>query len=166
MFKASIVPRKESLGVVHPQPREEKFTTDRNELLADIKVDVAGFVAEKLVFDTTTTGVTSDFAQAMKKAHTMVWRVGMGGDGLIGDFSAIDSQHLSDKIKADLNQKTSEILKQCIADVEALLTENRKILDRFADELFTREELEYDDIEAIFKEYGKENPRVNIAATA
>ena len=30
---------------------------------------------------------------------------------------------------------------------------------RFARELLTREELEYDDIEAIFAEYGKANPR-------
>jgi len=161
VFKASIIPRKESLGVVHPQPREEKFTTDRDELLADIKVDVAGFAAEKLVFNTTTSGVSSDFAQAMQKAHTMVWQVGMGGENLIGDFSSINPKELSDKVKADLNRQTNEILKQCIQDVENLLTTERKILDRFADELYTREELEYDDIEAIFREYGKENPRLH-----
>lgn len=166
VFKASIIPRKESLGVVHPQPREEKFTVDRNELLADIKVDVSGFAAEKVVFGTTTTGVSQDFNQAMRKAHTMVWRVGMGGKNMIGDFASIDPKTLSDKMKSKLNQRTNDILKECIDEVVELLTTERKILDRFASELYKREELEYDDIESIFKEYGKENPRLNQPVTA
>jgi len=166
VFKASIIPRKESLGVVHPQPREEKYTIDQEELLADIKVDIAGFTAEKLVYGTTTTGVSSDFAAAMQKAHTMVWRVGMGGNNLIGDFASLNPKDISDKLKTELNRQTNEILKKCILDVETLFEKERRILDRFAKELYEREELEYDDIEAIFKEYGKENPRLNKIPTA
>ena len=171
VFKASIIPRKETLGAVHRQPREEKFTTDRNEMLADIKVAVAGYAAEKLVYGTTTSGVASDFQKAMYFAHMMVWRMGMGngsssGRNYIGDFTSINPKELSNQVKKDLNLSTNEILKDCIRDVETLLTKERKILDRFAHELYTREELEYDDIEAIFKEYGKENPRIKIAPTA
>jgi len=166
VFKASIIPRKESLGIVHPQPREEKFTVDKNELLANIKVDVAGFAAERLVYGTTSTGVHQRFSSAMKMAHSMVWRVGMGSGGLIGDFSSIGPKTLSDKTKSILNKKTNEILKNCIKAVEELLMTERKILDRFADELYKREELEYDDIESIFKEFGKVNPRIDLSPTA
>ena len=45
-------------------------------------------------------------------------------------------------------------------EVEALLRSESVIFERFAQELVKREELDYDDIEAIFKEYGKANPRV------
>jgi len=61
VFKASIIPRKSSLGVVHPTPMEEWHGKDRETLLADIKICLAGYVAEKVKFNTTTTGVTSDF---------------------------------------------------------------------------------------------------------
>ena len=36
-----------------------------------------------------------------------------------------------------------------------LLKKERVLLDRFANELLTKEELEYDEIESIFREYGK-----------
>jgi ATP-dependent Zn protease len=102
----------------------------------------------------------------MLEAHAMAWRMGMGGMGYVGDFSSIDPKELSDKTKTELNRMTNEILKQAISKAESLLTKERKILDRFAHELYTRQELEYDDIEAIFKEYGKENPRLKISFTA
>ena len=39
--------------------------------------------------------------------------------------------------------------------MEDLLTKERTLLDRFAKELVEKEELDYDEIDAIFKEYGK-----------
>ena len=87
VFKASIIPRKSSLGVVHPTSIEEWHGRDRETLFADIKICLAGYVAEKIKFNTTTTGVTSDFKQAMHLAHFMVWVLGMGSSGLIGDYT-------------------------------------------------------------------------------
>ena len=43
--------------------------------------------------------------------------------------------------------------------VEDLLKKENVIFERFASELIARLELDYDDIEAIFAEYGKSNPR-------
>ena len=154
VFKASIIARRESLGVVHHQPREEFFTSGRDRILANVQVSLAGYVAEKLIFGVTSDGVASDFQQAMRLAHTMVWRYGMGRKYL-GDLTIIPETQLSEQVKAELNQETNEIFQQCARQVEELLTKERKILDRFATELLTREELEYDDIEAIFAEYGK-----------
>ena len=49
-------------------------------------------------------------------------------------------------------------MKYCMGEVEKTLTGKKEILDRFAKELLEREELEYDEIIAIFAEYGyKEN---------
>lgn len=160
VFKASIIPRKSSLGVVHPTSREEWFTRDRESIMADIKVSVASYVAEKLKFGTTTSGVSEDFRMAMSIAHQMVWRLGMGPSSLVGDYSAIPHSELSDEVKARLNRDTDLILKQCIEEVEALLKKENKLFERFAHELLVRDELEYDDIEAIFTEYGKANPRI------
>ena len=155
VFKASIIPRRGSLGVVHHQPKEEFHTRDKEKLLADIKCSLGGYVAEKLRFGTTSTGVTSDFKHAMNVAHTMVWMVGMGDKGYLGDYTAIPDTQLSEKVKEELNDETNQILHKCIKEVEGLLVKERALLDRFAKELMEKEELDYDEIDEIFKEYGK-----------
>ena len=159
VFKASIIPRKLTLGVVHHQPREEYFSHDREKLLADIKCALAGYVAEKLKKGVTTSGVSADFSKAMRIAHFMVWELGMGPSGYVGDYTAVPENELSETVKTQLNDDTNRILRECIREVEELLTKERKILDRFAHELLVREELEFDEIEEIFAEYGKANPR-------
>ncbi len=159
VFKASIIPRKNTLGVVHPTTIEEWHNWDRETALAEIKANIASYVAERLKFNTTTTGVSQDFKTAMMIAHNMVWKFGMGPSALIGDYTSIPEAELSEEIKKQLNKDRDFIIKQCMDDVEALLKKEEKLLDRFAHELLLKNELEYDEIEAIFNEYGKANPR-------
>lgn len=159
VFKASIIPRKSTLGVVHHTPVEEIYSHDREMLLANVKASLAGYVAEKLKYNTTTSGVAFDFKSAMAIAHNMVWKLGMGPSGLVGDYTAIPETEISEEIKTKLNQDTDKILKQCMGDVENLLLKERDLFERFAHELISKQELDYDEIEAIFAEYGKANPR-------
>ncbi len=162
VFKASIIPRKSSLGVVHPTSIEEWHGRDRETLLADIKICLAGYVAEKVKFNTTTTGVTSDFKQAMNLAHFMVWVIGMGPSGLVGDYTVYRDGNallLSEDVKLRLNQDVDRILKEAMTDVENLLRSEKDLFERFAHELLQKNELDYDEIETIFNEFGKANPR-------
>ena len=162
VFKASIIPRKSSLGVVHPTSIEEWHGRDRETLVADIKICLAGYAAEKIKFNTTTTGVTSDFKQAMNLAHFMVWVLGMGSSGMIGDYTIYKEGNallLSEDVKMRLNQDVDKVLKECLAEVEALLRKEKDLFERFAHELLTKQELDYDEIEAVFAEFGKVNPR-------
>ncbi len=174
VFKASIISRRDALGVVYHQPREELFTSSRNRILANIKAALAGYMAEKLKFESTSDGVAADFHNAMTQAHNMVWRLGMGTNGFIGDYEALLSawgfrqsgsgDRLSDGVKEKLNNETQAILTQCLSDVEKLLREEDVLLERFTAELLKKEELEYDEIEAIFAEYGKQRPLLPGAA--
>lgn len=159
VFKASIIPRRSSLGVVHHQPREEWHCSDRNKILTDIKVALAGYCSEKLQYGVTTNGVSSDFKAAMYYAHMMVWMIGMSDDEYVGDFSAIPKDQLSEEWKKKLNDQTNTLLQSCLKEVDELLKTNKNILDRFVKELLEKEELEYDEIEAIFGEFGIKNPR-------
>lgn len=159
VFKASIIPRKGTLGVVHPQAIEEWFSQDKESLLADIKSYLAGYVAERHKYGVSTSGVAADFRGAMQIAHSMVWRLGMGSGGLVGDYTVIPDSEISEETKMRLNQDTDQILKQCMRDVEELLKKENVLFERFAHELLVKGELEYDEIEAIFAEYGKVNPR-------
>lgn len=164
VFKASIISRGEALGVVHHLPREEMFTMNRDTLLANIKVSLAGYVAEKIRFGTTSTGVAADFQNAMALAHNMVWRVGMGGNGFMGDFGSLPETQISESLKRRLNAETELILSQCYDDTERVLRKNWKVVERFAQELLDKEELDYDAIDALFGEFGKAHSEIPVTA--
>ncbi|MFC1703957.1 AAA family ATPase [Candidatus Omnitrophota bacterium] len=150
VFKASIASRGSFLGVVVPHPREEMHNRTKEEIVGYIKTCLGSYTAEKLKFNTTTTGVSMDFRMAMRDASQMVWRFGMGKTGLVGDYTTA-SEFLSEKIIEQLNQEMQDILQECLRDVEALLKKESTLLDTFAEELLKHEELDFDQIEAIFK---------------
>ena len=156
VFKASIIQRGGVLGVVHHSPREEIYSHDRNTWLAGVRVSLAGYVAERLKYGVTTDGVSSDFKSAMITAHTMVWRLGMGQNGYVGDFSELPKQHVSEALKEKLNDETQQLLHQAMVEVEKTLKAEWQILERFVKELLQRDELDYDEISQIFLEYGKQ----------
>jgi len=155
VFKASIISRRATLGVVYTPPKEELHTRSRDMYLADVKTSLGGYVAEIMKTGVSSDGVYGDFTTSMKKVHEMVWMLGMGGSGLLGNFKEVPHEHLSEDLKKKLNGDTNRIFKESLKEVEELLTKERSLLDRFAKELLAKEELEYDEIEAIFKEYGK-----------
>ena len=162
VFKASIIPRRGTLGVVWSPEKEELHSHSKEQLLSEIMISLGGYCAERLKYGTSTTGVggsgTSDFAQTMKAAYVMAWKYGMGISGLVGDYTVVPAEQLSEEFRQRLNEDTDAILKSCLEDTEKTLKDNKEILDRFAKELLEREELEYDEIIAIFKEYGIEEP--------
>lgn len=155
VFKISIVPRKDLLGAVYSQPKEELFSHTRDKLLADIKVGIAGYAAEKMKFGVTSSGVADDFKNAMRIAHYMVWSLGMSDASFLGDYTAIPESQLSEDLKEKLNAETSKIFQTCLKEVEALLAKEKPILERLVKELLEKDELEYDEVEAIFTEFGK-----------
>ena len=122
---------------------------------------LGGYVAEKMRFGTTSDGVAMDFKQAMIIAHNMVWRFGMGQAEYLGDYTAIPETQLSDKVKETLNEEVDKIFRSCLKDVEALLAKEKPLLERFVKELLEKEELDYDEIENIFNEYGKSHMKVS-----
>lgn len=161
VFKITITPRGHTGGVTWTPEREEILIPDRPKLLGEIKSALGSYAAERLKLGHTTAGVTSDFNTALNTAHNMVWRWGMGKSGYIGNFHALDfynrlsSAYISEETKARLDNDLQDILQTCLKEAEALLRENEPILERLAKELVAKEELNYDEIEAIFKEFGK-----------
>ena len=155
VFKGSILNRGGALGVVHSMPSEEIYASDANTLLAHIRTSLGGYAAEKIKYGVTTEGVSSDFANITRLAHSMVWKLGMGKSGFMGDFTVIPQHERSSDINNTLNRESQDIIKDQYALVDALLKENWPIVERFVKELLAREELDYDEIAAVFAEYGK-----------
>jgi ATP-dependent metalloprotease FtsH len=163
VFKATILHRGGALGHVLPVPREEQYTQSKNELVANIKVALAGFLSERIRYGITSTGASSDFANALHTAQAMVWQFGMGPSGVIGNYSITQNNHaihstMSEAFKKQLNDETQSILKECEKETEAFLRQEWAMVEMFAKLLVEREELNYDEIEEIFAQHGKSRP--------
>jgi len=166
VFKVTIVQRGSTGGVTWTPEREDTFLSDKEKMLIEIKVYLASYAAEKIKFGNTTNGVYGDFSSSYRKAHSMVWNLGMGKGGMIGNFQALNwysrsggrEVQLSEELKARLDNDVQDILRTCLDEVTELLKKEMPLLDRLSQELIKKEELNYDEIEAIFKEFGKSRP--------
>jgi|YelNatPaOPRAMG01_1025707.scaffolds.fasta_scaffold12035_3 cell division protease FtsH len=166
VFKVTIIPRGYTGGATWIPEREEILIENQQQLLTEIKIALGSYAAEKIKLGYTTAGVSGDFANALYLAHNMVWRWGMGKSGLIGDFHALNfyrltggtSLPISEETKHQLDADVQEIMQSCLKEVTELLKKEETLLDRLAKELVLKEELNYDEIEAIFKEFGKVRP--------
>ena len=162
VFKITIIPRGQTGGVTWVPEREDIFIEDQNQLLSEIKICLGSYAAEKIKLGYTTAGVSGDFSNALHTAHMMVYQVGMGKSGLIGNFQQLSllkrygyAAEISEETKALLDKDIQDILQTTLKEVTDLLKKEEPLLDRLAKELLAKEELNYDEIEAIFKEYGK-----------
>lgn len=156
VFKVTITPRGPTGGVTWTPEREDTFIKDSNKLLSQIKVCLGSYAAEKIKYNATTNGVYQDFSTAMYYAHQMVWTCGMGRSGLLGNWEI--SGNISEETKSALDKDVQHILKTCLDEVTELLKKEEPLMDKLARELLAKEELNYDEIEAIFKEFGKVRP--------
>ena len=158
VFKVSIASRTDTLGVMHYQPLEEVLSEDREYYIAHIMQALGGYAAEKVQFGKTTSGVISDFRKSMEMAHRMVWKLGMGQNGFVGDYSVLVSlergDFVSESVKDKLTNETHAILKQCMDETEAFLRKEKALLDAMAQALLSQEELEYDDVIDLCQTYG------------
>jgi cell division protease FtsH len=151
--KISIIPRGRALGVTFSAPEDDRFSYDRDELLAKIKVALGGRAAEELVFDEPTTGAESDLQQLTEIARRMVGRWGMSA--AVGKLAMLPpddrgpvlpaGSEISPRTLQLIDEETRRIVQEADEEVAALLRENRGKLDALAQALLDHETLDEDD---------------------
>ncbi|MDD5078262.1 MAG: AAA family ATPase [Candidatus Omnitrophica bacterium] len=156
VFKITITPRGPTGGATWIPEREDTFIEDSNNLLSKIKISLGSYAAEKIKYNATTSGVYGDFSSAMHHAHSMVWVCGMGKSGFLGNWEIVEK--VSEDVKAKLDADVQDILNTCLIEVTELLKKEEPLMDRLAKELVAKGELNYDEIETIFKEFNKSRP--------
>jgi len=156
VFKATIIPRGPAGGATWITEKEERFLQNKDTLSSEIKIALGGYDAEKIKFGSTSSGVGGDFDKTTTLIHNMVWRWGMGKSGLIGNFdSSKGGRRISAAVEDTLNKDANAIWEECLSEVDNLLRKNWEIVERLSDELAKKEDLDFDEIDAIFKEFGK-----------
>jgi cell division protease FtsH len=134
--KATIIPRGEALGYVAPIPKELHLAT-ASELLDQVKMILAGGVAERMYLGEHSIGVGGDVQQAKHLLEQMV-DTGMLQDGFTLTFN-----------KGEKEQKMQELFTKAISETEMLIDSNRLQYEELVEELLKKETLEGSEVQRI-----------------
>jgi len=80
VHKVTIIPRGRALGVTMQLPEGDRYSMDKERMLATIAVLFGGRIAEELFMNQMTTGASNDFERATHLARDMVTRYGMSAE--------------------------------------------------------------------------------------
>ena len=125
--KISIIPHGQALGFVINLPEEDKYLSTKIELENEIKMLLAGRVAEEIKFGNYSTGASDDLKKATKIATRMVCYYGM--DEELGLFAREVSS--MDKLTSDERKAVNKILQKSYNETKDLINDNIDRLDKW-----------------------------------
>ncbi|KAI9838260.1 MAG: hypothetical protein M1819_005527 [Sarea resinae] len=152
LYKATIMPRGQALGITFQLPELDKVSMAKKEYLAHIDICMGGKVAEELVYgaDNVTSGAASDIQKATQIAHAMVTQMGMS-DTLGNVDLNTDYARLSSETKQHIESEVRRLLEEGKDRAQKLLLSKRKELDMLANALVEYESLSKDEMEAVLR---------------
>ena len=162
VHKVTIIPRGQTGGVTWFLPPEDRSYKNIYELKDILARAMGGRAAEKLVFgtDAVTTGASSDLKNVAELAKSMVIEEGMS-DGLrnlvfpneaTGYYTITTGKPYSEKTAELIDAEVKKLSDEAAARAEEVLSANRKVLDKLAEELLAHETLEEKELEPILKD--------------
>ncbi len=163
VHKVTIIPRGRALGLTMQLPEDDKYTVSRTYLEQELSILYGGRIAEQLVFGELTTGAGNDIERASSLARKMVCEWGMSEElGALTYGQKEEQIFLGREINRhrDFSEDTARridaavrtIIDEAFVRAEAILKENRDILDRMAEELLEKETIMLEDMEDIIEE--------------
>lgn len=166
--KITIVPRTMgALGYVMQVPEEEKYLMSQIQMEEELVTLLGGRAAEKVVFNSVTTGAANDIERATNMARAMVTQYGMSEKFGLMALENVQDRYLSGHTVLNCGQETAteidkevmRILKTAYDRAIELLEENRECLDKIADFLIEKETITGKEFMKIFREVkGMEEP--------
>jgi len=152
---ASIIKRRDTLGVVYRTPLEERHTELREDMRRDIVVALGGLAAEEIWFGETTTGPSSDLRHATSQAAIMLGLLGMG-ENLIS-YGVLPQGGFSDgPLGAILgnpeNRKAiGDLLAEAKQQAVELLRANEPAVRALAERLLEKDEVAGEELEELMQ---------------
>ncbi len=171
IHKVTIIPRGRSLGLTAYLPLEDRYTHNKEYLLAMITYALGGRVAEDIIFHETSTGAANDIEKATDIARRMVRQWGMSetlgpinyGDSNKEVFLGKDYSHIreySEETALQIDIEVRNIIMTCMENAKRILNEKSLILHRLAGVLIEKESLNAAEIKEII---GYEPPLPGLA---
>ena len=157
VHKVTIVPRGQAMGVTQQVPERDQYLYRKEHLLDRLAVIMGGRAAERMIFQTATSGAENDLKQVTKLARKMVLDWGMsetfrytalGGqreEVFLGEQMGSQREY-SDETAREADRAVDEILEEAYNRAEDVLNKHRKAFDRLAELLLEKEEVMGDEI--------------------
>ncbi|HUW58440.1 MAG TPA: ATP-dependent zinc metalloprotease FtsH [Planctomycetota bacterium] len=159
LHRVTIIPRGPALGATMQLPEKDRYIMPRQTILGTIKMLFAGRVSEAMLCDDISSGAQDDIKRATDLINKMVREWGMSDR--IGPISFADSEEklyggevvlsksYSEATSVEIDKEVARIARECYAEAERLLTENREGLRAIAEGLLKYEVLDASDVDEI-----------------
>lgn len=140
----TITSRGNALGYIRQIPEEDFYLYTKDYLEGQIRVLVAGAVAESIVYDNRSTGATGDFQEAVKMAKRII------GSGL-SELGIVCNDDLPQSL---IHRTVSKIIRKQEEVVYGILKPLKNLLQSITDVLVENERLSGDELrrQLLFKE--------------
>ena len=160
VHKVTIIPRGRALGVTMQLPVEDRYSMDRERLLASIAVLFGGRIAEEIFMHQMTTGASNDFERATDLARRMVTQWGMSdalgpmvygeneGEIFLGR-SVTTHKNVSETTMQKVDQEIRRIIDQQYTLARKLIEDNRDKVEAMTKALLEWETLDSEQLDDI-----------------
>lgn len=157
VHKVSIIPRGRAGGYTLVLPKEDKYYATQTELKNQLKILLAGRIAEELVLKEISTGAQNDLQKATELSRKMIMDYGMSkvlGPIAFGkkheqiflgrDITA--DKNYSEEVAKTIDSEVRQLIEEAYKIATDLLTQNIKNLHLFATNLIEYETLEAEEL--------------------
>jgi cell division protease FtsH len=162
LYKVTIIPRGRAMGMTQQLP-EEKYIYSKDYVSARLAVMLGGRAAERLVFNTSTSGSEQDLKEATTLARRMVLDWGMsehlsnvafGGQRQMYMDGSLQQPLYSETTATKIDTEIDHLIEEAFNQATELLKGHRNELDRVAALLIEREEIPGSDVLEFLKNQG------------
>ena len=159
VHEVSIVPRGSAAGYTVSRPDSDDTHITRTKLLDTITMMLSGRKAEEIFIGDYTTGASNDIERATEIARKMVTEWGMGSKVGLMHLGSENSYFLgkdymeratySEHYASIIDEEIKNILNECEANAEKLITQNRTKLETMANVLLQKDTIYSNEVDMI-----------------
>ena len=158
IHKATIIPRGRALGMVQHLPLDDKVSMSIAEVRATLAIEMAGRASEEVFFgpDKITTGAEADIAMATRLARRSITTAGMSSKiGMVAVNQVQNFGHrlplesASEKTAEKVDAEIKEWTDNAYRDAVKIISKNKSVVKKLAEELLERETLTGEEIKEI-----------------
>lgn len=165
VHKVSIIPRGlAALGYTMQRPTDDRYLMTQSELESNLKILVAGTLAEELVYKDISTGASNDLERATDIARSMVMQYGMSSMGrinfkedrsspfLAGASGGVGMRQYSEDTAQQIDREVKRIIDEAIEAVRETLMVRKQALVALTERLIEVESVDSDELQRIIDE--------------
>jgi ATP-dependent metalloprotease len=148
LYKATIVPRGQSLGMVQQLPEDDVMQVTKKEMRARMVVAMGGYAAEELMYgkDNVSSGPSNDLKQATDMARSMVMKYAFSDK--VGPISLDKAQGKQGEV---VDSEIRRLCEEALDEARNIIRTNHKEHKRIAEALLEYETLSAEEIRKVMK---------------